>query len=204
MNTNTMITIRRTSNNLLAITTYSRDAGKHGRFLILRDNLEDWAGNPSRSYYEEDCGSFIRIDFYKEEFHVKLTWISFINSTTGTFKGIQQNFTLTPAEFYGLFALDEDESVRFLRNPNKPEKVTLDFAHAGRTLHRIADSDKAIRRAFCKAVRDQLNGWKHTRTFYNDGGLDFFWRDNDGLCGGLIFSTYEKRGHVRHMFTIHT
>ena len=200
---NTMITITRSSDNIFALTTYSRDAGKRGRFLILRDNLENWAGNPSKTFWDEDCGSVLRIDNYNGNFKFKIAWIT-PATTDYTFKGIWQFFDLSEAEFYGLFALDEDESARFLRDHNKPEKVTLDFTHAGRTLQRIAESDKKIRRAFCKAVRDQLNGWKHTRTFYNDGGLDFFWRDNDGLCGGLIFSTYEKRGHIRHAFQIHT
>ena len=200
---NTMITIRRTSDNLFAITTYSRNAGKQGRFLILRDKLESWAGNPTTTFYDEDCGSFLRIGNYAGKFEFKIAWMS--STGNDSFKGIWQFFTLTKAEFYALFALKEDESDRFLRDSNKPGKVTLDFSHAGRTLQRIAESNKAIRRAFSKAVRDQLCGWEYTRTFYNDGRLDFFFRDSDGMCGGLIFSSYEdRRGHIRHSFNTHT
>lgn len=202
----TLIKIKRESENLFAITTYNPNAGKHGRFLLCRDNLENWAGNPSKPFYEEDLYNVLRVDhFHEDEFLFRIKWINFTNTNAGTFNGIQQDFILSESEFYGLFKLKENECARFLHDSEEPRRVTLDFSHAQRTIHKIVESDKLTRNAFRKAIRDQLNGWAHTRTFYNDGRLDFFFRDSDGMCGGLIFSAYEdKRGHQKHTFTIHT
>lgn len=45
----------------IGIRTYSREIGQRGRFLIIRDSLEEWlSGDRKRAFYDMDCGDMIK------------------------------------------------------------------------------------------------------------------------------------------------
>lgn len=181
------------SSGLLAVSTYSRVCGRHGRFLFVHNLLNDG------EVCEQDCGNFARVLTFNGNVTFDFAWLDGFGDRV---TGFRQTFEL-PAELIRR-AMD-GEKVTYLYRPNyAPPKIVVQRTSASI----VGDSLK--RRALSKALRDNFH-YRNAGTvvLYKDGPDDFFFRvDNERLSGGLILSQRSRqingRERTGYYYSVHT
>ena len=190
----------------LAITTYSREDGHHGRFLIPIDSITAWMQDPrDRAFYSKDCGHILEMWQDDENYRINVHWISMYSDHA--FKGIYQTFTLPAEELFNLLMCGGKPITTVYAEHEAHARI--DATRAAKTLQKIC-ANRRMRRAFSKAMRDCFR-WRDEDVYlYNDGGGSFFFRTETGCpaCGGLILheSTVKTpNGNFRKLYySIHT
>lgn len=177
----TMVKLYR-SENCVVLTTYSRKLGKHGRFYILLRKLEDWVadGGPG-IFYDSDCGNTLKLRWQDNMLMAEIDWLS--EWADGSLHGVRQRIDLPAEEF--MAAAECEQTVALLNLHERTKDGTIHFSPAA--MSAVGRMDAKTRRAFSKAMRRGSLRWPNTHTeVYHDGGLDFYFKTNDGMCGGLI------------------
>lgn len=186
----------------IGIRTYSREIGRRGRFLIIRDALEEWLyGNRERAYYDMDCGDVLCIQLKGNALWFTIFWLT---SWSDKLEGHAQRFCI-PAELV-IVALRSEAPTRYLYIPQM-NHARVELQNCARVMRDIC-AEKHIRRAFSKAMRDCFH-WPgdHVR-LYPDGQRSFAFAVQDGLRGGLVLHESETNvphGRCRKLYySVHT
>ena len=192
---NTLVKLSR-HGGCIEISTYSRKFGKHGRFMIVADSLlEYYGGNRERPFFDTDCGNWLEMSFRKSECHMKITWLS--HRGNGRCEGVTEYISI-PADIMIDFMCYSEHDVKMLSG-EESKAGTITFTESA--MRNIRQMDSRTRRAFCKAMAKDRLRWPDTETrVWADGPNDFYFRTNDGMCGGLIRHDY--RG--KYEYSVHT
>ena len=168
---------------VLALRTYSRERGRHGRFLILREALLEWyAGNHSRAFYDADCGHILELRIYAGIALFQILWLS--TDSFGNVYGFKQSFEVPETKLFDL--LYENRPVQHLHY-DRPRQARIHTERATEMLRAI-QSNPLERRAFIKAMRDCFQ-WRDEEVYlYPDWCNSFYFETKSGYpsCGGLI------------------
>ena len=192
---NTLVKLSR-HGTCIEIATYSRKFGKHGRFSIVADSLlEYYSGNRKHPFYDTDCGNFLQMTFWKGVCTMRITWLSV--RWSGKCEGVQETISI-PTDVMIDFMCYSEHDVKMLSG-EEPKAGTITFTESA--MRNIREMDSRTRRAFCKAMAKDRLRWPDTETrVWADGPNDFYFRTNDGMCGGLIRHDY--RG--KYEYSVHT
>lgn len=181
------------SNGLLAVSTYSRVCGRHGRFLFVKNLLDDG------EVCEQDCGNFVRVLTFRGRVTFNFAWLDGLGDRV---TGFRQTFEL-PADL--IRRAMNGEKVTYLYRPDCAfPKIVAQRASA-----KII-RDPLKRRALSKALRDNFHYRNAGRVILSsDGPNDFFFRiDGERLSGGLILSQRSRqingRERTGYYYSVHT
>lgn len=187
--------------NCSALTTYSRKHGRSRRFLIYREHLDDlWNG---AKCFDDDIYGFLSVRLVEAELRLRITWL---NGSDERVYGHVERISI-PFELWDAH-LRDGSPIRHLHRENR-NSVKLDFSGASRTIRDICGK-KRIKRAFLKGIPRNFQ-WKYGKTirFFNDGGCNFFFREEGrGLCGGFILhrdaANKKQKQEERAYYSVHT
>ena len=190
------VTLRRDCNGeFIALSTYAKLDGRHGRFLIDADRLGKWlASNTGDDFYDSDCGDWLRIT---PAGTVQLCWVSSIGGNKGMC--LTQKFRVDHSTLKQLIT-GEQESLKLFIPENRSGRARIELAQSAHV-----PQNPRVRRAFSKAMAKEFCWEGATITLYGDGAQDYYFvetRENGrrGICGGLIYSNY--RSHSQ--YSVHT
>lgn len=190
--------------NCVALRTYSREAGSHGRFLIAWDKLDVWEHNGEEEFWDTDCGNILRIryDVSHGTFILDFWWIS--SGLRGKFTGVSQRMVVDICEFERKCRSHEWQKI-LCKDVDLPHEYIWTFS-ARETLRNIA-ANKKMRRALCKAFARGALRWPDTQiTFYADSKRSFYFVTDDGINGGFIchITKREYDGKRQYTYSVHT
>lgn len=180
---NILVKIRITD-NFAAVTTYCRQHGHRGEFLLSLEQLRKWLLEDDGHWnlMKQDSGNIISLHLASDTVHIQTWWLS----TYGLdiVKGFTLRFTIPENMLRSL--LCDGEPIKYLYKP-KPQTSCIESTHASKTILRIC-TNKLTRRALSKAMRDCFQWRGNIVTLYPDGYRSFFFRTSSGCpdCGGLI------------------
>ncbi len=186
----------------LGIKTYSRENGRHGRFLLRRELIEQLLSSEKTSeVIDTDINSFILVRLQNDIFTFQLYWLSEYREQE--LEGLRQVFYLSRHVVEDLLARDIVTDTYLCRPPSRFAEVN--HAGAARTVQN-ALSDKRVKRALSKAMRDAFQWPGEQITLYNDGSCNFFFTTEKGfrISGGLILHEGKKNGYPCVYYSIHT
>ena len=180
--------------DFFAFTTYSRDHGHHGRFLVSPDALK-LAMETGKTVFDKDIGSFIEMRTQYSGKHnflnVRFTWLNVFSD--GSVHGFQQSAKIPL--YLIRYILRTGETIKFLYQ-EPVAQARIDLSRAGETIRHII-SDKRKRRALCKALRDSFQWVDDTVNLFNDFGDSFYFTTESGFPsnGGLVLFENTYDGH---------
>lgn len=176
---NTMAKIYRID-NIISICTYSRSIGHKGRFMINAEKLDEWLERGGiGTFYDRDLNNYLTMRSWDNVIQLDFKWLNI--DWCGNITGKEQRFLLRKDEFEGAILCEKTVGLLSIERPGG--KVW--FANGAQ--RNIGLMDKQTRRAFSKAMRRGALCWPETQTeVFADGKRDFFFKTNDGMCGGLI------------------
>ena len=159
----------------LGIKTYSRENGRHGRFLLRRELIEELLSEKSPGeIYDSDMNSFIVVRLRDNSLLFQIYWLYEYSEQVLT--GLRQSFTLS------IPAVKDLLTVRNVL-PDKRKKRAL---------------SKAMRDAF------QWPG-EHVVLHNDGGCNFFFTTQSTfAICGGLIMHEGTKNGYPAVYYSVHT
>ena len=205
-NMNTILVKAHLTGDCLAISTYSRAHGRHGRFLVLKNALMEWMMDPQgRAFYDSDCGNMLRLVQNGTRYDVTIYWL--YSYGNGQLKGVQQFFSLSAGRLFDLLMCGGKPIQTIYSTPC--EGTRIDTEKAAPVIRKIGTS-KRERRAFCKAMRDCFQWNDETVCLMPDFGSSFFFTTRSGWpsCGGLILhetTVVTPRGEFPKLFySVHT
>ncbi len=192
------------TDEFVAISTYCRQIGRRGRFLILADSLRRVLDEDHVSVLDTDCGHHVQIHKYNGMLHITFDWLSEYGD--GHLKGFRQRVAV-PCEVFGQL-LETGASVTYLYRPHEAQ-ARIDTSHIANVIRTI-NEDSVVRRALSKAMRDHFHWDADQVTLYWDGDKDFFFRTASGCPaeGGLILHQSSVRTPIgmrpRLYYGVHT
>ena len=193
----TKITLTR-DGNFISFSTFSRKLGKHGRFLVDFEKMRNWYESEAAEYHsflDVDLSNVLQCSFWKNRVCFKVKWLSV--SGTGNISGVEERFEIPADEIFEMLTHDGYKKT-ILYNPDIPAG-TVQFTEAAQAI--IGHMNTMQLTAFKRAMRLGALQWPETHTtVYADGKRDFFFRTNDGMCGGLIYSDYAGKPK----YSVHT
>ena len=194
------VTLRRDCNgDFIALSTYAKLDGRHGRFLIDADRLGKWlASNTGDDFYDSDCGDWLRIT---PAGTMQLCWVSSIGGNKGMC--LTQSFRVGRSALKQLIT-GEQESLKLFVPECRSGRARIELAHGAHV-----PRHPRVRRAFSKAMAKEFCWEGATITLYEDGAQDYYFVETGengrrGICGGLIYSSYPRRGHIYNAYNVHT
>ena len=195
-----------TNEHTIALHLFTAAHGHSQRFYMDRTRFASWLSEkPAESFLDADMAMFLKA--YRADaavqFRVSFVSVHMDSSITGYLLSFSVPVGTLEQALMGM-------SVKLLVDTAQScTQAKLHFSSGAQA--RIASycSDKILRRALSKALRDAFHyGCSSDITLYgeNDG---FFFREESGICGGLIHhtSTIAGRNGERypcHSFTVHT
>ena len=184
---NGTLAILEPSGGFLALSTYNRQHGRIGRFLIDAAAFSEWFTHGIGEFYDRDIG-FVFATIRGNHVQIRLLWHR--SSSNGYSTYADQTVAIPVTAIDSAIA---GEPIRrlYIEDGTPPR---LDFTQAAGAIREIC-SNKRKRRAFCKAVRDSFQ-WRRSSlvTFYNDFPPgSFFFREKDGIHGGFILHQSKKQ-----------
>ena len=171
--------------DFFSFSTYSRDHGHHGRFLVSPDVLK-LAMESDKTIIDKDIGSFVEIRTQhsggRYVLNVRFTWLNIF--ADGSVHGVQQSAKIPL--YLIRYILRTGETIKFLYQ-EPVAQARIDLSRAGETIRHII-SDKRKRRALCKALRDSFQWVDDTVHLFCDFGDSFYFTTESGFPsnGGLV------------------
>ena len=192
------------TDQFVALSTYCRQIGRRGRFLILTDSLRRVLDEECITVLDTDCGHHIQIRKYNNMLHITFDWLSEYGD--GHLKGFRQH-VVVPCEVFSRL-LETGAPVTYLYRPHEA-RAQIDTSHVSHVIRTI-NEDSVVRRALSKAMRDHFHWDADQVTLYRDGDTDFFFRTTSGCPaeGGLILHQSSVRTPIgmrpRLYYGVHT
>ena len=180
--------------DFFTFSTYSRNHGHHGRFLVSPDVLK-LAMESDKTVFDKDIGSFIEIRTQhsggRSVLSVQFTWLN--TFADGTIHGIQQSAKI-PIHLVQ-HVLVTRQPVKYLYH-EPAAQARIDASRAGKTIRQILTCPRK-RRALCKAMRDSFQWVDETVNLFNDFGDSFYFTTESGFPsnGGLVLFENTYDGH---------
>ena len=180
--------------DFFTFSTYSRDHGHHGRFLVSPDALK-LAMETDKTVFDKDVGSFVEIRTQhsgeRSVLSVRFTWLNAF--ADGSVHGVQQSAKIPL--YLIRYILRTGETVKFLYQ-EPVAQARINASGAGETIRRII-CDKRKRRAFSKAMRSCFQWADETVNLFCDYGDSFYFTTESGFPsnGGLILFENTYDGH---------
>ena len=169
--------------------TIDKAHGASQRFLASKRGLSKlWDGE---LFLETDLHNVMKASEYNGCTHIKFWWVR--EKWNREIEGYMQTFMVANTDICAAF--DNPEPVKLLvDNEYKPCKICITDAAQAEIGQLSHDKQRALR----KFMRDAFR-WKDSEvTIYRDGNRDFFFREEGGICGGIIWSEYS------HTYSMHT
>ena len=164
--------------DFFSFTTYSRDHGHHGRFLVSPDALK-LATETDKTVFDKDCGSFIEMRTLRsggcDHLSVRFTWLN--TFADGSVHGIQQSAKI-PVHLVQ-HVLVTRQPVKYLYH-EPAAQARIDASRAGKSIRQVI-GDKHKRRALCKAMRSCFQWVDETVNLFNDFGDSFYFTTESGF-----------------------
>ena len=192
------------TDQFVALSTYCRQIGCRGRFLILTDSLRRVLDEECITVLDTDCGHHVQIRKYNSMLHITFDWLSEYGD--GCLKGFRQH-VVVPCEVFGRL-LETGASGTYLYRPHEA-RARIDTSHVAHVIRTI-NEDSVVRRALSKAMRDHFHWDADQVTLYRDGDKDFYFRTASGCPseGGLILHQSSVRTPIgmrpRLYYGVHT
>ena len=170
---------------------------RHGysRHIYLTvTKLQAWLEDEDEEAYEErDLHSAVRLYRYHDQLAAELVSITEHN---GELDGFILRFNLDPGWLYTALAEKYTDSRLLITTEEKQTQATLKLPRSCQTYIRdVILRDKKLKRAFIKAIsRNFIYGKDSVVSLYPDYD-GFFFREENGISGGLIVSTEKVRGN---------
>ncbi len=186
----------------LGIKTYSRENGRHGRFLLQRELIEALLmGKSPSEVYDSDINSFAVVRLRDDSLLFQFYWLCEYSEQILT--GLRQTFSLPIPEIKNLLK-SSIVTRRYLCKP-LARSAKVDHAGAARTVRNILP-DKRKKRALSKAMRDAFQWPGEQVVLHNDGGCNFFFTTEStfAICGGLILHEGTRNGYPAVYYSVHT
>ena len=176
----------------VAISTYCRQIGRRGRFLILTNLLRRVLDEECITVLDTDCGHHVQIRKYNSMLHITFDWLSEYGD--GHLKGFRQH-VVVPCEVFCRL-LETGAPATYLYRPHDAQ-ARIDTSHVANVIQTISE-DSVVRRALSKAMRDHFHWDADTVTLYRDGNRDFSFRTASGCpsAGGLILHQSSVRTSI--------
>ena len=167
--------------DFIAISTYCRKHGRRGRFLILKERMQQIL-EASATMYDSDCGNHATIHNYNNTFNITFDWLS--EYSDGTLKGFRQQVEVPRDVFVAV--METGKPSRYLYHPRQAQ-AHINTIHAAKVIREVQKS-RFTRSALRKALRDSFRWKGDTVTLYRDGGKSFYFETASGCPanGGLI------------------
>ena len=186
----------------LGIKTYSRENGRHGRFLLRRELIEELLmGKSPGEAYDSDMNSFAVVRLRDGFLLFQLYWLCEYSEQILT--GLRQTFSLPIPEIKDL--LESSIVTRSYLCKALARSAKVDHTGAARTVRNILP-DKHKKRALSKAMRDAFQWPGEQVVLHNDGGCNFFFTTEStfAICGGLILHEGTRNGYPAVYYSVHT
>ena len=180
--------------DFFSFSTYSRDHGHHGRFLVSPDVLK-LAMESYKTIIDKDIGSFVEIHTQhsggRYVLNVRFTWLNAF--ADGSVHGVQQSAKIPL--YLIRYILRTGETIKFLYQ-EPVAQARIDLSRAGETIRHII-GDKRKRRALCKALRDSFQWVDDTVHLFCDFGDSSYFTTESGFPsnGGLVLFENVYDGH---------
>ena len=176
--------------DFIAISTYCRKHGRKGRFLILKERMQQILEEKPGTLYDSDCGNHATIHNYNNTINITFDWLS--EYSDGTLKGFRQRVEV-PRDVF-VVVMETGKSTQYLYRPRQAQ-ARISVIHAAKVIREIHES-RITRSALRKALRDSFCWKGDTVTLYRDFGKSFYFETASGCPanGGLIL----------HETTVHT
>lgn len=194
----------------LTITTISREHGRNGSFLILRDAFESWFkdGSNSNGYVFRDCYGFCEVSnlWNSDCVRFELMWIG---SSFDNIRGFRQYVDVPRRTIENLLYLGK--SAISILSYDVPHRTKYEFVgEVGSELRNIAN-DSRIKRALVKFFRQHMNSGSDLHyKISGDGKYDFYFtcyypNGRYSHNGGIILHAAPiKHGCSPLFYSVHT
>lgn len=193
------------STTYIRVKTIDRTHGKNGYFYLDTASLIKWRNGDMEDWFLDlDSPSFVQM--YRVEGHgykMVITWLKGIginNSVTGF-----RQYIDIPEKVLDKILCGEDA---VYLSYNDPLKSNLVLMPSGQYRASVVCRDKLVKRALCKALRNNLRYPDSSTFLYSDFGKDFSF-ETDTMYGGLVYSLGYVRGkdgkrYPRVKYSVHT
>ena len=186
----------------LGIRTYSRENGRHGRFLLNRGLIEELLlGNRTTEVNDIDGSNYATVRLGEDSIFFQICWLC--EYSNQTLMGLRQSFSLPKSAIEDLLENSIVTRSYIYQSPARSAKVN--HLSAARTIRNILP-DKRVKRALSKAMRDAFQWPGDQVNLHDDGGCNFFFTTESTfqICGGLILHEGTKNGYPRVYYSVHT
>ena len=186
----------------LGIKTYSRENGRHGRFLLRRELIEELLSEKSPGeIYDSDMNSFAAVRLRDNSLLFQIYWLYEYSEQVLT--GLRQSFTLSIPVVKDL--LENSIVTRSYLCKPLARSAKVDHLGAASAVRNVLP-DKRKKRALSKAMRDAFQWPGEHVVLHNDGGCNFFFTTQStfAICGGLIMHEGTKNGYPAVYYSVHT
>lgn len=172
--------------------------------------LARWlAGDHGSHFIEDDMDNVIRIwHGSDDELNVEIIWLD--NICCEELHGHKQSFYI-PATFLEAAVQQgkEGSTVRCLgKYKGRTGQARLLFSSSAQ--EQIGKMTPQQRNTLRKAMRQAFTWGRHTTVrIYAEYGVDFYFREDDGICGGLLISKNtitgkDQQRYSKYSYSIHT
>ena len=208
----TMITVSR-SDSFFGLSTYSREHGRHGRFLVSVPRLIFTITDKAHPmFYDSDCGHYLECTYHPATKLVwfKVVWLNYYPDNS--VHGFCERFCVPGSVFFELNPEDRNPSVKLLHT-DKRERTQVVIARQHNLAHIL--QNKLRKRAFIKALSHHFEWGGGKVTLYPSSyssDMDFVeeTRWGHGVNGGLILhegygrSSSTGKRYPRFYYAVHT
>ena len=186
LNKDILLTIK-ADENFVAFSTWNKLAGRHGRFLVDRERLENWLMNDggTGTFLDTDCGNFLRLSqsTFPNMACLRFDWLSVYSS--GEIRGTQQTIHLNMDRLIYAVVFSK-HTEKFVYSPSHVSSPVSCYSMPNQ-FQKITE-DKRTLRAFSKAMRDNFQYNGEPVSLHTDGTGSFYFRTygDFAIDGGLI------------------
>jgi hypothetical protein len=183
--------------------TYSRINGCSRTFIIGREKLA--CALEGQSVVDADCDGFLEV-YQQRDNKITLVFYWLSVSTNNDITGYKQMMLVPVDVLEHVVRAKDGVTVKYLYQGNQRRKAIIHADGASKTIRQI-QTDKRIKRAFSKALRDHFD-WSDDDTVYlfSDGFYDIYFTCEGcwPINGGLILHHYQRNGQDRVVYAVHT